>query len=75
MLPIPGVTITSKMDTGLTFTDGDGTPLRLALVGDNNEVYVTGEEVAKAVFSTVIETHEQFWRGKGHLNTINGGSQ
>lgn len=59
-----------KIDTGLFLTTGDGTPLTLAALRPDGTVLMKGDELALNVFTTVIEAHEKFWEGEGHLEII-----
>lgn len=64
------IQINAKADTGLFVTDEKKRPLRIAIIDDNGQVLAAGDEVATAIYRTVVDVQNAFWIGNGQMTVI-----
>lgn len=64
------IQINAKADCGLFVTDEKKRPLRIAIIDDNGQVLAAGDEVATAIYRTVVDVQNAFWIGNGQMTVI-----
>lgn len=64
------IQINAKADTGLFVTDEKKRPLRIAIIDADGQVLAAGDEVAAAIYRTVVDVQNAFWIGNGQMTVI-----
>lgn len=66
---LPSVVISTVSHEGLTVTV-NGRPARLAVVTDDGQVIIAGDQVAREAEAVAVNGYRRFLAGKGWLRTL-----
>ncbi|MCY1409041.1 hypothetical protein D9M71_243780 [compost metagenome] len=62
-----GACLKATVSTGFTATTPTGEPAQLAIIDQQGNILVAGQDVAWAAWHVCVEVQENFWEGMGHL--------